>query len=200
MALASYSITRMTRNALSSSEFIALTGARWISSPDIMFLFFFFYRFPFYIPQFPVLSIFVRSSSIRLGNYDRLAASLRRKCSRLHRPSRATFYRFFNRVTQFAPTDPSCRRDITAGRKKEPLVAATCQLKSVTKEDKMRPLPLSLSPRKPVEEQTSDLCGSECERRTSLDILFSPQDSSADRDVAIISCDPITRAKRASTG
>jgi len=51
--------------------------------------------------------------------------------------------------------------------------------------------------RKPVEEKTNYLCGSRCERRTSLNILFSFQDSSEDRDIAaIISFDETTASSR----
>lgn len=51
--------------------------------------------------------------------------------------------------------------------------------------------------KKPVEEKTNYLCGSRCERRTSLNILFSFQDSSEDRDIAaIISSDETTASSR----
>lgn len=51
--------------------------------------------------------------------------------------------------------------------------------------------------RKPAEEETNYLCGSRCKQWTSLNILFSLQDSSEDRDIAaIISFDETTASSR----
>lgn len=167
-----------------------------------------FFIAPFYIPQFPRCHRF--SSRVASFGSDWVTTPIGRVFAEKMRLAAAagvrrsqTFYRFFNRVTQFTPPPPpadrtsSCPGDIAAGRKKEPLATSDLPIEIRNKRRQNE----TLSLRKPAEERTS--------------VIFVGQDASdgphwtffslrkirpADRDIAIISCDPTTRTKWASIG